>query len=84
MATGFGLAALAWGRATLLRGAGVVLLLAPHLFGAPLPPAGEEATVPAELAARFAAASLVTAALFWAVLGSASGWLYRRLAADAG
>jgi predicted cobalt transporter CbtA len=30
------------------------------------------------------AASLVTGALFWAVFGWASGWLYRRLGTAAG
>jgi cobalt transporter subunit CbtA len=84
LATVLGLAALAYGRTAFLRGAGALLLAAPHLVGAPLPPAHEEAALPAELAARFAAASLVTAALFWAVLGWVSGWLYRRLGAAAG
>jgi predicted cobalt transporter CbtA len=34
--------------------------------------------VPAELAAEFATASLAVAAAFWLLLGSVSGWLYRR------
>jgi cobalt transporter subunit CbtA len=78
-ATLIGLAALGYGRGALWRIAGAALLIAPHLLGAPDAPAGEEATVPAELAARFAAASLIVAGLFWAVLGAANGWLYRRL-----
>lgn len=80
VATLLGLAALGYGNGAAWRIGGLVLLVAPHLVGAPAPEAGAEATVPAELAARFAAASLVVAALFWAVLGAASGWLYRRLA----
>ena len=35
--------------------------------------------MPPELAAHFVAASLVTAAVFWAMLGWLSGTLYRRL-----
>jgi len=49
----------------------------PHLIGAPAAPHGAMG-VPAELAAEFATASLATAAAFWLLLGSVSGWLYRR------
>jgi predicted cobalt transporter CbtA len=55
----------------------VALLAAPHLVGAPHP--GEGAgTAPPELAAAFAARSLVINALFWALLGLATGALYAR------
>jgi len=84
LATGLGLAALAYARPAIWRIAGVALLLLPHLIGAPSAPAGEEATVPAELAARFAAGSLVMAALFWAALGWSTGRLYRRFATPPG
>jgi cobalt transporter subunit CbtA len=77
-ATVAGIAAIAFGRSWLWRIAGIVLLLAPHLIGAPLRPEGTDA-VPASIAAQFVAASLVTTALFWIVLGSFSGWLYARL-----
>jgi cobalt transporter subunit CbtA len=81
LATLLGLAALGYGRGVPWRVAGAALVVAPHLVGAPAAPAVEAATVPAELAARFAAGSLIVAALFWAVLGTANGWLYRRLSA---
>jgi cobalt transporter subunit CbtA len=58
---------------------GLLLLPLPHLIGAPRPD-GHGGMVPAELAAQFVAASLVTSAIFWAVLGSAAGWLAARLA----
>lgn len=77
-ATVAGIAAIAFGRSWMWRIAGIVLLLAPHVIGAPLRPEGTDA-VPASIAAQFVAASLVTTALFWIVLGSFSGWLYARL-----
>jgi cobalt transporter subunit CbtA len=57
---------------------GVVLLVVPHVVGAPHPDPAEASPVPAELAAGFVAASLVTAAVFWAALGAVSGWLQHR------
>jgi cobalt transporter subunit CbtA len=48
--------------------AGLVLLALPHIIGAPQP-AAFESTAPAELAARFAAASLGLQALLWASVG---------------
>ncbi len=55
---------------------GVALMTAPHILGAPKSPVG--GVVPPELNAEFAAASLATMALFWVVLGAASGWFYNR------
>jgi predicted cobalt transporter CbtA len=57
---------------------GVALLVAPHLIGAPRPPAAA-GLVPPELAAAFAARSLGINAAFWALLGLATGALYARL-----
>lgn len=62
----------------LMQAAGLALILLPHLLGAPHM-AAEAGTVPAELAARFAVASLAAAALFWAVLGVVAGHLMARL-----
>jgi cobalt transporter subunit CbtA len=76
-ATALGLGLLVFARPVVLRIGGAVLLLAPHLVGAPIAPHGASA-LPAELAAEFATASLATAALFWLLLGGLSGWLYRR------
>jgi cobalt transporter subunit CbtA len=58
--------------------AGVALIAAPHLIGAPHPAAGA-GLVPPELAAAFAARSLGVNAVFWALLGLATGALYARL-----
>ncbi len=78
LATGAGLALIVFARAWLWRLAGVALLALPHLIGAPRPEA-EGGAVPASLAAAFAAASLVTAAVFWSVLGCLGGWIYDRV-----
>jgi cobalt transporter subunit CbtA len=57
-----------------------ILLLAPHIIGAPQL-TGEHATaVPAHLATEFAAASLAAGALFWLTVGPLLGWLTQLLA----
>jgi cobalt transporter subunit CbtA len=81
-ATAAGLAALLLARNRLLQVAGIGLIALPHLVGAPQPEAFAS-TAPAELAGHFAAASLVVTAVFWAVLGFASGAFYERLARSA-
>lgn len=56
---------------------GAALIVLPQAIGAPHP---QEVggIVPTELNASFAAASLATAAVFWAVLGTVSGFLFQR------
>jgi cobalt transporter subunit CbtA len=76
-ATALGLGLVVFAGSVALRIGGALLLLAPHLIGAPAAPHGASG-LPAELAAQFAIASLTTAALFWLLLGGISGWLYRR------
>jgi len=56
---------------------GVVMILAPHLYGAPQP-ISHESLVPANLAAEFVVASIVASALFWLFLGGLLGWLFER------
>jgi cobalt transporter subunit CbtA len=75
-ATAAGLALAVFPRSVPWRIAGALLILAPHVVGAPVPPAGADA-VPAKLAAAFTALSLVAAALFWATLGLLGGFLYQ-------
>jgi cobalt transporter subunit CbtA len=76
--TAGGIAALLLAKHVAIRIVGVVLIALPHIVGAPHP-ATHASTAPAELAAHFAAASLVVTAVFWAVLGSASGAIYHGL-----
>jgi predicted cobalt transporter CbtA len=51
----------------------------PHLIGAPHT-AKFRSTAPAELAAQFAATSLVVSAVLWALLGLAVGYAWQRVA----
>ena len=74
LATGTGLALLAYGRGYLVWGAAVLLLAAPHIIGAPLPD-GFWGVAPPEVGAMFSARVLGTALVVWAVLG----WLAGRL-----
>jgi cobalt transporter subunit CbtA len=78
-ATALGLALMSFAPARVLKGMGLLILLAPHLVGAPQPD-DHHSDVPAGMAAEFAIASLATAAVFWLVLGGLSGWLQRRMA----
>lgn len=62
-----------------LRSMAVLLILVPHLIGAPHP-AALESKVPAELAARFTALSLALQAALWFTTGIATGFFWRKLA----
>lgn len=78
LASGIGLFCLAFGRHWLWRVAGLALLVAPHVIGAPLPPS-HEAAYPAGFAGQFVIASIAVSAVLWSLSGLASGWLYARL-----
>jgi cobalt transporter subunit CbtA len=60
------------------RSVGVVLIVLPHLVGAPKAPTFKS-TAPAELAAQFAATSLVVSAVLWVLLGLAVGYAWQRV-----
>lgn len=75
-AVGFALVFLA--RPIWLRIGGAVLILVPHLVGAPAHEL-QAGPVPAELAAQFAVASLSVTGLFWVVLGGCAGYAYERM-----
>lgn len=57
-----------------------VLILAPHVIGAPQLVGEHASAVPASLATQFAAATLATGALFWLIVGPLFGWLNELLA----
>lgn len=57
--------------------AGLALLAAPHIVGAPQP-ADIESAVPALLAAEYSVAALATTLFFWLVLGMSMGFLSDR------
>ncbi len=78
-----GLWLLVFPRRPLAAAVGIVVMALPHIVGAPHPHE-VSAQVPPELAARFAAASIATSAVFWACLGWLAGTFYgRRPAASA-
>ena len=77
--TAVGLALAAFAPRPWLKAAGIALIVLPHVVGAPQPEAyGSQ--VPAELASAFVAATLVINAVFWLLLGGASGFFFQRLA----
>lgn len=80
IATAAGLYLIVFAKANPLKILGISLLAAPHIIGAPQAVLG--GSVPPELNAQFAAASLGVSAIFWLVLGAASGWLYGKQAAS--
>lgn len=79
LATCLALALLVFARRAPWRVAGLVLLVLPHIIGAPHIDL-DGGNVPADLIRSFVIASLVTTGIFWLVLGGATGFLYRRLA----
>lgn len=79
LATGAGLIVLAKLRNWTGLGVAAVLVLAPHVIGAPAAP-HDESVVPAHLATSFAANALATGALFWLIAGPLLGWLNERFA----
>lgn len=58
---------------------GLVLLLAPHLIGAPHP-AVETSTAPMQLTHQFLYATAIANGAFWLALGGLMGFFYKRMA----
>lgn len=77
LATAAALALLAYGRKPHLVIAGVVLLVLPHVIGAPHPDS-YAGVAPPELAASFAARVLAVGLVVWASLGALAGWIWNR------
>lgn len=77
IATAGGLALIFFGQKRALTAIGALLIVLPHLIGAPaheIRPGG----VPAELAAEFAIATSVITGLFWLLLGGMTGYFYKK------
>lgn len=77
--TATGLSLLVFTRNWVLKLLGLVLLIAPHLLGAPQPLVHASAA-PAELAQAFIHATTMANAVFWLALGGLMGWFYKKLA----
>jgi cobalt transporter subunit CbtA len=58
---------------------GIVLVLLPHIIGAPQLVGEHESAVPAHLATEFAATTLFVGFAFWSILGPLYGYLVERL-----
>lgn len=76
-ATAVGLALLVFARHWAFKGVGVIVLLLPHVVGAPQPEV-HQGLAPAALETQFQLASWLTNAAFWLALGLISAALYRR------
>lgn len=81
-ATGAGLALLVFRRTVPLAVLGVLLIIAPHVIGAPQP-ASYETAVPPDLHRQFIVAVTVISLIFWAVLGTVAGIVRSRFASPA-
>ncbi|ARH18784.1 CbtA family protein [Pseudomonas aeruginosa] len=77
LATAVGIALIVFGKHWFLRAIAVVLIAAPHLYGAPQP-SHHHALAPDDLQAQFRVASLMVNAVFWIALGGLSSWWYAR------
>jgi cobalt transporter subunit CbtA len=79
LATGTGLALLAFRRSLPTAVVAMMLIVAPHLMGAPKPESFET-PVPAALAHDFVVAAVVTSLIFWVLLGGTAGYVRSRFA----
>src|SRR6266851_2647186 len=75
--TGGALALLAFTRRARYAALAALLIVLPHLYGAPQP-ADYAAAAPEALAHRFVVAATLVSFLFWAALGASTGYFYRR------
>lgn len=82
-ATAAGLALIAFRRGGAWPLAGLALIVAPHLFGAPQP-ASHESPVPTDLHRQFVIAVSLTSLVFWVVLGAMAGAVRQRFLGPSG
>lgn len=77
LSTGGALALLAFTRRAHYAALALILIVLPHLYGAPQP-VEHAAAAPEALAHRFVVAATLVSFLFWAILGASTGYFYRR------
>ena len=75
-----GLSLIVFGGVMGWRVTGVVLLIVPHLIGAPMPEAGEVGASSPELASHFVMLALFASSVMWAVIGLTTAFFYNRFA----
>jgi cobalt transporter subunit CbtA len=78
LATGCSLALIAFTARARWAIIATVLIVLPHLYGAP-EPAEHNGPVPAVLAHHFVVAAIVSNFLFWLILGASTGYFHERL-----
>ena len=79
--SGAGIAIMVFKHLFFLKALATVLLVLPHLWGAP-PLMTGETQVPANLAVAFSVSSIVLSAVFWIVIGYLSGLVFARLGSN--
>jgi cobalt transporter subunit CbtA len=82
-ATAGGLALIFLAKQGIWKAVGIALIALPHMIGAPHPHFDGPSVLPAELAASFVSASLITNLLFWLLLGGVSAWSFRYISVRA-
>jgi cobalt transporter subunit CbtA len=82
LCTAGGLALLVYGRSVLAVIAGVALLVAPHIAGAPQP-LSHDSPIPETLHHSFVVAVVMTTLVFFMLLGGLTGYFRRRLVGTA-
>ena len=80
-ATGIGIYLIAVRREFMAIAIAIALIALPHLIGAPQAPS-HESTVPAGLAAEFAANTIAAAAIFWSLIGVFLGLALKRFSKE--
>ena len=78
ISTGGALALFAFTTRPLYAILAAILIVLPHLYGAPQPGEPAVAAAPEALAHHFAVAATLVSFLFWAALGASTGYFYRR------
>lgn len=78
VATGSGLALLAFARRAYWAILAAILIVLPHLYGAPQLAEAPEPATPEALTHQFVVAVTVVSFLFWLILGASTGFFYRR------
>ncbi|HLP68879.1 MAG TPA: CbtA family protein [Rhizobium sp.] len=81
IATAGGIALFYFKRTPWAAAVALVLIALPHVVGAPLAPEGEVALAPEALSRRFVVVATLTSLVFWALLGSLSGYFRQRMEA---
>jgi cobalt transporter subunit CbtA len=82
LSTAGGIALLVYGRSVLAALAGVALLVAPHVFGAPQA-LSHDSPIPENLHHNFVVAVVMTTLVFFVLLGGLTGYFRRRLVSTA-